>query len=157
MAELLLELYSEEIPHGLQISAREVIKKNLLELLEEESINYKSAEVYSTPTRLVLLVRDLPTEIKIDSKEIRGPKVGVPENIIEGFMRSHQITKKDLFEKIEDKGKFYFFKKLAKKIQTEDLLTKLTPKAIGSVNWKKSMRWSDHDLMWGRPLRSIWS
>jgi glycyl-tRNA synthetase beta chain len=155
MAELLLELYSEEIPHGLQISAREVIKKNLLELLEEESINYKSAEVYSTPTRLVLLVRDLPTEIKIDSKEIRGPKVGVPENIIEGFMRSHQITKKDLFEKTEEKGKFYSFKKKEKKILTEDVLTKLAPKAIASVGWKKSMRWSDYNLMWGRPLRSI--
>jgi len=155
MAELLLELYSEEIPHGLQISAREEIKKNLLKSLEEESIKYKSAEVYSTPTRLAFLVRDLPTEIKIDAKEVRGPKVGVPENIIEGFMRSHQITKKDLLEKTEKKGKFYCFKKSVKKIQTEDLLAKLIPKAIGSVNWKKSMRWSDHDLMWGRPLRSI--
>ena len=155
MAEFLLELYSEEIPHGLQISAREEIKKNLLKSLKEESIKYKSAEVYSTPTRLALLVRDLPTEIKIDAKEVRGPKVGVPENIIEGFMRSHQITKKDLLEKTEEKGKFYCFKKSVKKIQTEDLLAKLIPKAIGSVNWKKSMRWSDHDLMWGRPLRSI--
>jgi glycyl-tRNA synthetase beta chain len=155
MAEFLLELYSEEIPHGLQISAREEIKKNLIKSLEEESIKYKSAEVYSTPTRLVLLVRDLPTEIKINAKEIRGPKVGVPENIIEGFMRSHQIVKKDLLEKTEKKGKFYYFKTSVKKIQTEDLLAKLIPKAIGSINWKKSMRWSDHDLMWGRPLRSI--
>jgi len=155
MAEILLELYSEEIPHGLQISAREEIKKNLLKLLEEESIKYKSAAVYSTPTRLALLVRDLPTEIKINAKEVKGPKVDVPENIIEGFMRSHQITKKDLMEKTEEKGKFYYFKKSVKKIQTEDLLAKLIPKAIGSINWKKSMRWSDHDLMWGRPLRSI--
>jgi len=155
MAEFLLELYSEEIPHGLQISAREEIKKNLLKSFEEESIKYKTAEVYSTPTRLALLVRDLPTEIKIEAKEVRGPKVGVPENIIEGFIRSHQITKKDLFEKTEEKGNFYCFKKSVKKIQAEDLLAKLTPKAIGSVNWKKSMRWSDYDLMWGRPLRSI--
>ena len=155
MAEFLLELYSEEIPHGLQISAREEIKKNLLKLLEEQSIKYKSAEVYSTPTRLVLLLRDLPSEIKIEAKEVRGPKVGVPENIIEGFMKSHQITKKDIFEKTEDKGNFYYFKKAAKKILTEDVLTKLIPKVIASVNWKKSMRWSDHDLMWGRPLRSI--
>ncbi|MDB9795841.1 glycine--tRNA ligase subunit beta [Pelagibacteraceae bacterium] len=155
MSEFLLELYSEEIPHGLQISAREEIKKNLLKSLEEENIKHKSAEVYSTPTRLALLVRDLPDQIKIDPKEVRGPKVGVPENIIEGFMRSHQITTKDLFEKTEEKGKFYCFKKSVKKIQTEDLLAKLTPKAIGSVNWKKSMRWSDHDLLWGRPLRSI--
>ena len=155
MAELLLELYSEEIPHGLQISAREEIKKNLLKLLEEESIKYKSLEVYSTPTRLVLLARDLPNEIKIEAKEIRGPKVGVPENIIEGFMKSHQIIKKDLFEKKEDKGNFYCFKKVAKKILTEDVLIKLIPKVITSVNWKKSMRWAGHDLMWGRPLRSI--
>jgi len=157
MAEFLLELYSEEIPHGLQISTREEIKKNLLKSLEEESIKYKSAEVYSTPTRLVLLIRDLPSEIKIEAKEIRGPKVGVPENIIEGFMRSHQIIRGDLFEKIEDKGNFYCFKKEAKKILTEDVLTKLIPKTLASVNWKKSMRWSDHDLMWGRPLRSILS
>ena len=155
MAEFLLELYSEEIPHGLQISAREEIKKNLSKLLEEESIKYKSAEVFSTPTRLVLLVRDLPLEIKIEAKEVRGPKVGVPENIIEGFMKSHQITKKDLFEKTEEKGIFLCFKKAEKKIFTEDVLTKLIPKAITSVNWKKSMRWSDHDLLWGRPLRSI--
>ena len=155
MAEFLLELYSEEIPHGLQINAREEIKKNLLKLLEEESVEYKSAEVYSTPTRLVLLVCELPIEIKIEAKEVRGPKVGVPENIIEGFMKSHQIIKKDLFEKTEDKGNFYCFKKSAKKIFTENVLTKLIPKAITSVNWKKSMRWSDHDLMWGRPLRSI--
>jgi len=157
MAEFLLELYSEEIPHSLQINAREEIKKNFLKLLEEESIKYKSAEVYSTPTRLVLLVHDLPSEIKIEAKEVRGPKVGVPENILEGFMKSHQITKKDLFEKKEEKGNFYCFKKFAKKILTEDVLAKITPKVITSVNWKKSMRWSDHDLMWGRPLRSILS
>jgi len=155
MAEFLLELYSEEIPHGLQISAREEIKKNLLKLLEEERVKYKSAEVYSTPTRLVLLVRDLPSEFQIESKEVRGPKVGVPENIIEGFMKSHQITKKDLFEKTEDRGNFYCFKKIAKKILTEDVLVKLIPRVIASVNWKKSMRWSNHNLMWGRPLRSI--
>jgi len=155
MAELLLELYSEEIPHGLQISAREELKKNLVKLLEEESIKYKSTEVYSTPTRLALIVSDLPSKIKIEAKEVRGPKVGVPENIIEGFMNSHKIIKKDLFEKIEEKGKFYCFKKDSKKILTEDILIKLMPKAIGSIKWKKSMRWSDHDLLWGRPLRSI--
>ena len=155
MAELLLELYSEEIPHGLQINAREEIKRNLLKSLEEESIKYRSSEVYSTPTRLTLLVRDLSTEISIEAKEVRGPKVGISENIIEGFMKSHQITRKDLFEKIEEKGNFYYFKKESKKILTEYVLSKLIPKVIESVNWKKSMRWSDHDLMWGRPLRSI--
>jgi glycyl-tRNA synthetase beta chain len=155
MAEFLLELYSEEIPHSLHISARKEIKQNLLKFLEEENIKYSSAEVYSTPTRLALLILDLPSEIKIDIKEVRGPKVGVPENIIEGFMRSHQIEKKDLFEKMDEKGNFYCFRKEAREIHTEGLLTSLVPKAIGSINWQKSMRWSDHDLLWGRPLRSI--
>jgi len=155
MAEFLLELYSEEIPHGLQISARDEIKKNLLKSLENEGINYKSSEVYSTPTRIALVTKELPSEIKIAAKEIRGPKVGVPDNIIEGFMRSHQISKSDLYEKAEEKGNFYHFKKEAKKILTEELLVKQMPKILGSINWKKSMRWSEHDLMWGRPLRSI--
>ena len=128
MAEFLLELYSEEIPHGLQISAREQIKTNLLKFLEDEGIKYKFSEVYSTPTRLVLVIKEMPSEIKIESKEIRGPKVGVPENIIEGFMRSHQISKSDLFEKTEEKGNFYYFKKEARKISTEDLLIKCVPK-----------------------------
>ena len=132
MAEFLLELYSEEIPHGLQISARNELKKNLLKLLEEESIKYKFVEVYSTPTRLVLLARDLPSEIKIEAKEVRGPKVDVPENIIEGFMKSHQIIKKDLYERKEEKGNFYFFKKVAKKIFTENILIELMPKVIAS-------------------------
>ena len=155
MAEFLLELYSEEIPHGLQISARDEIKKNLLKSLDDKGIKYKSSEVYSTPTRIALLVKDLSSEIKIDAKEIRGPKVGVPENIIEGFMRSHQISRSKLYEKTGEKGNFFYFKKETKKILTEDLLAKLVPEILGSINWKKSMRWSEHDLMWGRPLRSI--
>ena len=155
MAELLLELYSEEIPHGLQISAREELLKNLTKSLEDEGIKFKSSEVYSTPTRIALIIKDLPTDIKIEAKEIRGPKVGVPDNIIEGFMRSHQISKKDLFEKQEEKGSFYYFKKEAKKILTEEILISLLPKTLASINWKKSMRWSDHNLNWGRPLQSI--
>ena len=83
MAEFLLELYSEEIPHGLQISARAEIKQNLLKSLEEESIKFKSAEVYSTPTRLALLIRDLPSEIKIAAKEVKGPKVGPHGNKVQ--------------------------------------------------------------------------
>ena len=59
MAELLLELYSEEIPHGLQISAREELLKNLTKSLEDEGIKFKSSEVYSTPTRIALIIKDL--------------------------------------------------------------------------------------------------
>jgi glycyl-tRNA synthetase beta chain len=156
MAEFLLELYSEEIPHGLQINARDEVKKNITKLFESKNIKYKSIEVFSTPTRLTLLINDLPTSIKTQAKEIRGPKIGVPKNILEGFMKSHQVkNRKDVFEKKEEKGNFYYIKKEAKKNKVHDLLLELIPKAIISINWKKSMRWSNHDLMWGRPLRSI--
>ena len=136
MAELLLELYSEEIPHGLQINAREDLLKNITKSLEDEGIKFKSSEVYSTPTRIALIIKDLPTDIKIEAKEVRGPKVGVPDNIIDGFMRSHQISKKDLFEKQEDKGNFYYFKKEAKKRLTDEILINILPKTIGSINFK---------------------
>ena len=104
-----------------KLAQEKKLNKNLLKSLEEESIKYKSAEVYSTPTRLALLIRDLPSEIKIAAKEVRGPKVGVPENIIEGFMRSHQITKKDLFEKKKKKENFTVLKN-SKENSNEDLL-----------------------------------
>ena len=65
--------------------------------------------------------------------------------------------KKNLIEKDTDNGKFYFIKTHSQTILVEDLLIKIIPKAIGSINWKKSMKWSDHNLMWGRPLRSIFA
>ena len=74
MAELLLELYSEEIPHGLQISAREELLKNLTKSLEDEGIKFKSSEVYSTPTRIALIIKDLPTDIKMKLRKLGAPK-----------------------------------------------------------------------------------
>ena len=97
-----------------------VIKKNITKLFESKNIKYKSIEVFSTPTRLTLLINDLPTSIKTQAKEIRGPKIGVPKNILEGFMKSHQVkNRKDVFEKKEEKGNFYYIKKEAKKNQAE--------------------------------------
>ena len=62
---------------------------------------------------------------------------------------------KDLFEKNTDKGKFYFIKTNAKSFSVEDLLKEILPKTLASISWKKSMKWSHYDLIWGRPLRSI--
>ena len=73
------------------------------------------------------------------------------------FLRAKNVSKVDLIEKDTDKGKFYFIKTQSQSILVEDLLIKIIPKAIGSINWKKSMKWSDHNLMWGRPLRSIFA
>ena len=157
MAELLLELYSEEIPPQLQIAARFQIKQYIENSFKENSIKYKELSVYSSPTRLTIFTKDLTEKIKIEAKQIKGPKVGSPDKVVQGFIRSKNANENDLIKKGTDKGEFYFIKTQSQSILVEDLLIKLIPKAIGSINWKKSMKWSDHNLVWGRPLRSIFA
>ena len=157
MAELLLELYSEEIPPQLQIAARSQIKIFIENSFEEVNLRYRELLVYSSPTRLTLFIKDLAEKIKTEAKEIKGPKVGSTDQIIQGFLRSKNVSKINLIEKETGKGKFYFIKTQSQSILVEDLLIKIIPRAIGSINWKKSMKWSDHNLMWGRPLRAIFA
>ncbi len=157
MAELLLELYSEEIPPQLQIEARLQIKKFIENAFKEEKIKYKEFSVFSSPTRLSLIVKGLFEHIKTESKEIKGPKVGSPDQVIQGFMQSKNVLEKDLIKKDTEKGKFYFIKIKPQSISVEHLLNQIIPKAISSISWKKSMKWSDYSLIWGRPLRSIFA
>ena len=157
MTELLLELYSEEIPPQLQIAARSQIKQFIKNSFKENSIKYNNLSVYSSPTRLTLFIKEIAEKIKTEAKEIKGPKLGSPDQVIQGFLRAKNVSEKELIKKDTDKGKFYFIKTQSQSISVEDLLIKIIPKAIGSISWKKSMRWSDHNLMWGRPLRSIFA
>ncbi|MEK9741679.1 MAG: glycine--tRNA ligase subunit beta [Pelagibacteraceae bacterium] len=155
MSDFLLELYSEEIPHGLQIDARNNLQALFVKKLEDQNIKYKSIKALSTPTRLCIYIVGLPSSLKVEAKEIKGPKVGVPEQALEGFLKSNQLSKEDIFEKEIDKGIFYFAKTKKKEIQLEHLLQSQVPELLKGLNWKKSMRWSDHTLTWGRPLKSI--
>jgi glycyl-tRNA synthetase beta chain len=157
MPELLLELYSEEIPPQLQIGARNQLKQFFEKSFVEEGIKYKEISIYSSPTRLTLEVKDLAEKIKIESKEIKGPKVGSPDLILQGFMKAKNVSQNDLVEKETEKGKFYFIKTEPKNTLVEELLILMLPKALASISWKKSMKWSDHNLMWARPLRSIFA
>ena len=157
MAELLLELYSEEIPPQLQIAARSQIKQLIENFFKENNIKFNELTVYSSPTRLTIFTKDLAEKIKIDAKLIKGPKVGSPDKVLQGFIRSKNLNEKDLIKKDTDKGEFYFIKTQSQSILVADLLIKFIPKAIGAINWKKSMKWSDYNLIWGRPLRSIFA
>ena len=157
MAELLLELYSEEIPPQLQIEARSQVKQIIENAFKENNIKFKELSVYSSPTRLTLIIKNLTEQIKIEAKEIKGPKVDSSKQIIEGFIKSKNLSEKDLIEKNTEKGRFYFIRTHSKSILVEDLLKKIIPRTIGSISWKKSMRWSEYNLLWGRPLRSIFA
>ena len=157
MSEFFLELFSEEIPAGLQKNLREKIFEDFKNLFEEKSIRSKKNFSFSTPNRLVLVFEGLDKQIKIKSKEIRGPKTSAPEQALEGFLRSNKINKKDLFKKKTEKDEFYFYKTLATSLKTHDLLTEFIPKILSNYQWKKSMKWGEFDLNWGRPLKSILS
>ena len=116
MSEFLLELYSEEIPPQLQINARTQLKQQLENSFKEEGIKYKDCLEYSTPTRLSIYIKGISEKIKIKSKEIKGPKVGVPESILQGFAKSRNVSEKELFKKETEKGEFYFIKTAEKNI-----------------------------------------
>ncbi len=157
MSEFFLELFSEEIPAGLQKNLREKIFEDFKNLFEEKSIKSKKDFSFSTPNRLVLVFEGLDKQIKIKSKEVRGPKTSAPEQALEGFLRSNKIDKKDLFKKKTEKDEFYFYKTKATSLKTHDLLTEFIPKILSNYQWKKSMKWGKFDLNWGRPLKSILS
>ena len=155
MSEFFLELFSEEIPSSLQKNLREDLLNSFTKVFNEKSISYKKNSSFSTPNRLVVLFEGLQKKILLKSEEIKGPNVKAPEIALEGFIRSNNIVKKDLIKKKLDKGEFYFFKTKSKKLSTQDLLEELIPQILNKIQWKKSMRWSDFNLSWGRPLKSI--
>ena len=155
MSDFFLELYSEEIPHGLQINARKQIHELILKELNENNIKFKKFDIFSTPKRLIVFIENITLNQKIKSQEVKGPKVGCNDQALEGFLKSKNALKKDLIQKSTDKGEFYFVKLPAKTLLTSDILRKKLPSILQTINWKKSMRWSDHDCFWGRPLKSI--
>ncbi len=157
MAEFFLELFSEEIPSALQKSFREKLLDEFQKLFSEKSIQSKKNFSFSTPNRLIILFEGLDKEIKIPAEEIKGPKIGAPDHALEGFIRSNKIEKKDLFKSKNEKGEFYFFKTKSKILKVHDLLIESVPKLMGSHQWKKSMKWGEYDINWGRPLKSILS
>jgi glycyl-tRNA synthetase beta chain len=157
MAEFFIELFSEEIPARLQKNLREELLDELQKFFLEKKIKSKKNFSFSTPNRLIIVFEGLDKELKILSEDIKGPKIGAPDQAIKGFVRSNKIEKKDLFEKKTEKGDFYFFKSKSKIFKVQDLLSENIPKILDGYKWKKSMKWGEFDLNWGRPLKSILS
>ena len=156
MSEFFIELFSEEIPVNLQKNTREVLLQGFKNFFEKENISFfgKSCS-FSTPNRLLILFDRVNKEVVQKAEEIRGPNINAPETALEGFLRSNKIEKKEIFKKKTDKGEFYFYKTLEKKINTIDLLEKNIPQILDKISWKKSMKWGNFDLNWARPLKSI--
>ena len=155
MSEFFLELFSEETPPSLQKSLRLNLLNNFNELLTEKFVSFKKSNSFSTPNRLIIVIEGLKKQIIMRSEAIKGPNTSAPKNALEGFMRSNNISQDKIYKKKTDKGEFYFFKTKSKKLNTHNLLEDIVPIVLQKIQWKKSMKWGEFDLNWGRPLKSI--
>ncbi len=158
MAEFFLELFSEEIPSRLQINARNDLIQIFKKFFDDNEIKIKGKiNIYSTPNRLIIHINKISKDVTKKAEEIRGPNINAPEKALEGFLKSNKVGKEKVFKKSTEKGIFYFYNKPSQKIKTYDLLKDNIASLLLKITWKKSMKWGNHNLYWGRPLKSILS
>lgn len=155
MAELLLELFSEEIPAGAQERAVEDFKRLFAEKLTSAGISYKSLECYTTPRRVCVAISELPLMQEASQEERRGPRVDAPEKAIDGFLKSTSLTIDQLEKRETPKGEFYFAVIKQEGRKTAIVLTDIINDIIKNYTWAKSMKWGSHEIRWIRPLHSI--
>lgn len=151
--ELLLEIFSEEIPARFQRFAAAEMER--LASGELEAFNLQGLEISTecAPKRLVLCVHNLPESLPEFSEEIRGPRITAPQNAVEGFMGKYSISS---LEELEIKGEFYFYNKVTPARQFESVCANFALRLLKSFTWSKSMRWGQSGTdTWVRPVRSI--
>ena len=155
MADLLIELFSEEIPAGLQVPAAENLKKLMTNGMVEAGLTYASAAAFHTPRRLTLAVEGLLDSSPTVQEERKGPKVGAPEKAIQGFLRGAGLTPSDLETRDDKKGQVYFAKITKPGRPAAEIVAEVLEATIRNFPWPKSMRWGTGSLRWVRPLQSI--
>jgi glycyl-tRNA synthetase beta chain len=156
MPDLLLELFSEEIPARMQRHAAENLKKLVTDALVNGGLVYEGAKAFVTPRRLALSIHGLPAKQPDLKEEKRGPRVGAPDGAIQGFLKAAGL-KSISGAKIQNdkKGDFYIAIAEKKGRATQEVIAELVPQIIRSFPWPKSMRWGSGTLIWVRPLHSI--
>ena len=157
MPELLLELFSEEIPARFQRKAADDLKKAVTNAMVDAGLVYEGARAFVTPRRLALTVTGLPARSPDTREEKKGPKVGAPQPAIDGFLRSAGLASIDQ-AKIESdpkKGDFYVAQIDKPGAEAVELLSRILPKILTDFPWAKSMHWGSGTFNWVRPLRAI--
>jgi glycyl-tRNA synthetase beta chain len=157
MAELLLELFSEEIPARMQARAADDLKRLVTDGLKAAGLEFARAEAFVTPRRLTLVVDGLPVAQPDVKEERKGPRVGSPEGAIAGFLKAAGIDSLDQCEIRSDpkKGDYYVAIAEKKGAATADVLPLILETAIAALPWPKSMRWGENSFRWVRPLHGI--
>ncbi len=155
MPDLLIELFSEEIPARMQTRAADDFKKRMTDGLVEAGLTYAGAASFSTPRRLVLSVQDLLAESPTLREERKGPRVDAPEKAIEGFLRGAGLTRDQLEERETPKGAVFFATIEKPGRPAAQIVAEVLDDVIRHFPWPKSMRWGTGNFRWVRPLQSI--
>lgn len=154
MAELLLEILSEEIPARMQAKAAADLKRLVCDGLKAAGLEFTSAEAYVTPRRLALVVDGLPEKQPDVSEEKRGPNVKAPEQAIAGFKKS--LPEGAVIEERETpKGVFLFALVQIAGRPASRVIAEVIQEAMDALPWPKSMRWANTDVRWVRPVHGI--
>ncbi|NQV59438.1 MAG: glycine--tRNA ligase subunit beta, partial [Alphaproteobacteria bacterium] len=155
MADLLLELFGEEIPARMQSRAGDDLKRLVCAGLKAAELPFEAAAAFITPRRLVLHITGLPLAQPDVREERRGPSVEAPDKAIEGFLRGCGLTRAQCEEREMPKGRFLFAIIERQGRPTGEVLAEILPAALADLPWPKSMRWGTGATRWVRPLHSI--
>jgi glycyl-tRNA synthetase beta chain len=157
MAELLLELLSEEIPARMQLRAADDLKRLVLEGLKAQGLAAGLARAFVTPRRLTLMLDGVPAKSPGSSEERKGPRVNAPEAAIAGFVKAAGLTSIADAQIVKDdrKGDFYVVRIETPGRAAEEIVAKVVPTVAAKFPWPKSMRWGSGKTTWVRPLHSI--
>lgn len=155
MPDLLIELFSEEIPARMQRRAAEDLKKLITNGMVEAGLTYASAAEFSTPRRLTLTVEGVLAASPKNTEERKGPRADAPEKAIEGFLRGAGVSRDQLEERETPKGVVLFARIEKPGRPASEIIAEVLEGAVRNFPWPKSMRWGAGSLRWVRPLQSI--
>jgi glycyl-tRNA synthetase beta chain len=157
MPDLLLELFSEEIPARMQAKAADDLKKLVTDRLVDAGLVYEGASAFVTPRRLALAVEGVPARQPDLKEEKKGPRVGAPEKAIEGFLKSAGLAsiEEATVQKDPKRGDFYVALIDRPGRAAIEVIAEILPDVVRAFPWPKSMRWGAGSLRWVRPLHSI--
>ncbi|WP_300581614.1 glycine--tRNA ligase subunit beta [Marivita sp.] len=155
MPDLLIELFSEEIPARMQAKAADDLKSRVTNGLVEAGLTYAGAAAYATPRRLALRVDGLTERSPEVKEERKGPRTDAPEQAIEGFLRGAGVTRDQLIERDEKKGRVFYAVIEKPGRPAAEIVAGVLEDTIRNFPWPKSMRWGAGSLRWVRPLHRI--
>src|SRR5436309_7871715 len=155
MSDLLLELFSEEIPARMQGGAAKDLERLVIGALSDRGLLFEAAKAFAGPRRLTLAIAGLPAKQPDVKEELKGPKVDAPQAALDGFLRKTGLGKEQLRIEKTPKGDVYLGVIARKGRATAEVLAEILPEMFAKLPWPKSMRFPGSAVRWVRPLHRI--